>query len=119
MVDGIAKSAEQVQPTEPITHEPIATGVDAMCYEQVPIDIYRFFDTPVGSIDSKDVKILKEISDWAFNGVETLGDGLIRLRNLEIKLGVPTGKDKRPDKIWRWVKMQRNIEDLQKRQEAI
>ena len=118
---GIAKTSEQAQtqPTQPITHEHITEGVDAICYEQVPVDVYAFFDAPVGSMTSKEVERLKDISDWAFSGSRTLGDGLQKLRSLEIQLGMPTGKDTRQDKIWRWVKMQQQIEDLMKRQGAI
>lgn len=119
MVDGIAKTAESVEPSSPITHTSVAEGIDAICYEQVPIDVYKFFNAPLGSMEAKEVSELKEISDWAFQGQSTLGDGMQKMRSLEIELGQPTGDERRHDKMLRWIKMQRQIEDLVKRQGAL
>ena len=116
---GIAKTAAQAQPTEPIAIVSVADGIDALCHEQVPIDVYRFFDMDLSVTGAGDIKKLKAISDWAFTGSETLGDGLTKLRNLEIKLGSPSGNERRHDKLFIWVKMQQQVEELMKRQDSL
>ena len=119
-MEGIAKTAQQATPTPKPEHTHILTGDgNTLRYAEIPVDIYRFFSIDLGTVEEKELSKLKDISDWAFNGVETLGDGLQKLRSLEIKLGTPKSGESRQDKIWQWVKIQRQVDDLLKRQEAI
>ncbi|MHA1853874.1 MAG: hypothetical protein ACTSUF_10280 [Candidatus Heimdallarchaeaceae archaeon] len=118
-MEGIAKTAQRAEiKTEPIIHT-VADPINTICYEEVPVDVFRFFNLLSEQVDNKELDMLKDISKWAFEGVETLGDGLRKLKQLEIQLGVPTGNDRRHDKMWRWIKMQRQIDELRKRQEAV
>lgn len=84
----------------------------------VGIDILRYFNIELNA-DSKTMDKLKEISDWAFQGVDTVGDGLMKLKELELKLGIPSGNDTRENKIYNWIRIQQQIANLQKQQEAL
>ena len=86
--------------------------------KEVGVDILRYFNLGL-DIDAKTTRTLKEISQWAFTDVDTVGDGLLKLKQLEMRLGIPSGNETREDKLFNWIKMQKQIEDLQKRQEAL
>jgi predicted porin len=115
----IAKSAVVEQPQ--ISSVTPSNGITTYDYDGVPIDIIRFFNTDMSRMNTKEKDELLTISKWAFKDVETLGDGLMKLRNLEIKLGRPLGdpESNRRMKIYNWVRIQQHIEDLGKRQEAL
>ena len=116
----IAKSAVVEQPAQ-ITGVTPSNGITTYDYDGVPIDIIRFFNADMNNLERKEKDELALIAKWAFKDVETLGDGLMKLRNLEIKLGRPLGdpESSRRMKIYNWVRIQQHIEDLSKRQEAL
>lgn len=118
MSTGIAKSAEQTKPT-PAPVITNSTQLNTTTYDNIPVDVYRFFGENIGSLEGREKDKLTAISEWAFRDSETVGDGLIKLRNLEMKLGSPSIGEKRYDRLFNWVKMQKQIEDMQKRQEAL
>lgn len=99
-----------------IKGEQPSQGIDTPI--EVSLDVLRFFNADFNA-DSKTMSKLKDVSDWAFEEVGTLGDGLLKLKHLEIKLGQPNGSDSRLDKIHRWILLQRHINDLRKRQESL
>lgn len=118
MSNGIARSSEPSKPIQPPVHQ-TTQGVSSSFWDGIPVDVYRFFGEQIGNLDGKEKDKLKFLSDWAFDGTETVGDGLIKIRNLEMKLGSPSAGEKRYDRLFNWVKMQKHIEDIQKRQEAL
>lgn len=117
-MSGLAKSASQGTPVQAPVH--ITTQVQGTTvWDDIPVDVYRFFGERIGELDGRDKDKVKTVSDWAFDGAETTGDAMIKLRNLEMKLGSPTGNEKRYDRLFNWVKMDRQIQDMRKRQEAL
>lgn len=119
---GIAKSSGQAGSathTVPSPQHITTQGLTTHEYDGIPIDVYRFFGEKLGELGSREKDKLVAVSSWAFKDSETVGDGLLKLRNLEMKLGSPSVGEKRYDRLFNWVKMQRNIEDMQKRQEAL
>ena len=115
---GLAKSATSAIPVSAPVHQ-TTQGVSASPWDDIPVDVYRFFGEQIGNLDGRDKDKVKAVSDWAFEGVEGCGDAMIKLRNLEMKLGSPTGNEKRYDRLYNWVKMDRQIQDMRKRQEAL
>ena len=115
---GIAKSTE----TEiPKVFEPreSATG-EISSVPTVAWDILRFFNVDFNDLNRGSTEEhLKEIEGWTFKDSETLGDGLMKLKNLEIQLGVPNDGETRVTKIYNWVKMEKAINDLKLRQRAL
>jgi len=116
-IQGISKGVPTNSEPIIITHTP-ATQIGAK-EPDVPYDIFRFFAINNDTLDTSVTKKLKDISDWTFKGVETLGDGLMKLKDLEVKLGSPRPNEARYDKIYNWVLVQRDIEELQKKQKAM
>lgn len=110
--------AGKIEPvlTPVLTSEKPSQGIDTPF--EVQVDVLRFFNVDF-NVDGKTMTQLKEISDWTFDNAPTVGDGMLKLRHLEIKLGQPTGNESRIDKLHRWIRLQRNIDDLRKRQEAL
>jgi len=117
-MEGIAKTAGQLTP---ITVAPISpnNGISTLNYEEIPVDVYRHFDLNMGLVESKDIDELKAISSWAFKDAETVGDAMLNIRNLEMKLGTPTGHESRINRVSNWVRLQKQIDDLKNRQESI
>jgi len=117
-MSGLAKSADSVA----VTVAPVHTTTQAVTthqWDDIPVDIYRFFGEQLGNLEGREKDKVKSVSDWAFQGTETVGDAMIKLRNLEMKLGSPSGNEKRYDRLYNWVKMDRQIQDMRKRQEAL
>jgi len=120
MTEGLTRTqVVHEAPSEPTIQRSAEIGIDTVHYDQIPIDVYRFFNVNLGTMDKTEITELQEISKWAFNDSETVGDALVKLRNLEMKLGLPSGKETRQQKLSNWVRMERQIVDLRKRQEAL
>ena len=115
---GLAKSATSAVPVQAPVHT-TTQGVTTTQWDDIPVDIYRFFGEQLGNLEGREKDKVKSVSEWAFDGVETTGDAMIKLRNLEMKLGSPSGNEKRYDRLYNWVKMDRQIQDMRKRQEAL
>ncbi len=115
---GIAKSTNEEAPRVFDSSEVSQASISGV--PTVNWDILRFFDTDIQQLNSGSTEEnLKEIESWVFKDAETLGDGLMKLRNLEIELGTPTNGESRITKIHRWVKMEQHINDLKLRQRAL
>jgi hypothetical protein len=86
----------------------------------VPLDIFSAFGVPLDS-DEKVVGKLKLISDWAKTeiGDGTMGDALLKIRDLETHLGSPSGLNKRYQKVWEYCKMDMYSKELEKKKEAL
>lgn len=115
---GLAKSASQSTPVQAPVHQ-TTQGISATVWDDIPVDVYRFFGEQLGNLDGREKDKVKAVSEWAFKDSETTGDAMIKLRNLEMKLGSPTGNEKRYDRLYNWVKMEKQIMDMRKRQEAL
>lgn len=118
-MEGLVKPQPQIQPQVKFETIDSSKSIGSLTYDSVPIDIYRFFSLDLASVDAKDVSKLKEISSWALKGSDSIGEGLKKLRDLEIRLGMPRGKETRYDKIFNWVGYQNKINDLKQRQESL
>lgn len=114
----IAKSAEVSKPVI-VQSSHVTSSIPTYDYDGIPIDILRFFNIDLGNIENKVKDQLVAVSKWAFNGVESLGDGMKKLRDLEIKLGSPRMDETRYGRLFNWVRFESQIQDLKKRQEAV
>jgi hypothetical protein len=85
----------------------------------VPIDVYGFFDIPPYSLEGKDLDTIKEISDWALGESKSLGDAMVKLRSVESRIGHGRLSDNKMGKIYGYIKLDKQINDLIKRQGAI
>ena len=94
-------------------------GVFTPMVSEVPIDIYNFFNIPPYSLESKELDRLKDIASWTFGDGSSLGDGMMKLRDIELKLGSAKLSEDKLGKISSYIKLARQIEDLRKRQESV
>lgn len=118
MSEGLAKSADvAVKPELKIEHREIQTA-PMTTYDSVPIDVMRMFDADFNT-PKKTMESLKMIADWALGDTETIGDAMQKIRNVERKIGMPQNGETRITKFHNWVRMERTIQDLRKRQEAL
>jgi hypothetical protein len=112
----IAKSTPTT--SEPVSLRPTAPlSGQTYLHDGVAVDIYRHFNVQMETADSKTKDMLKDVSEWAFEG-ESIGDGLQKIRNLERKLGM-SGYRETYSKVWNWIKLQKQVDELTKRQNSL
>jgi len=119
---GIAKSAEQVKIMEAGSPQPVIDhNTEGALINNLPLDIYRVFNEDIVNIKEKDVDKLTDIFEWAKRKCEepTIGNIISVISNLENKLGAPALNEKRYYKMWRYVKLSKHIDDLDKEREAL
>lgn len=115
----IAKSAPQVAQTTAVVEKPSLEGYSSFLYDGVDISVYGFFDLDVGKASDTEKTRLKDIYDWAMSENKSIGDGMQRIRSLETQLGQPPIGTTRLNKLWNWIKISRQIDDLRKRQDSL
>ena len=106
----VKQEAPQAQPTA--TPPPIA-------FDGLPVDFYRLFGVEIGTTAPKELDKLKAIYEWSKDGADTIGDMMQKVSRLESHLGSPALNERRYDKMFRWVKMQKAINEIQKQQDAM
>ena len=123
-MEGIAKSAPQPS-TQTTTTTPTPTSTETpagtLIWEGVPIDLYRQWNINLGTIPQQEISKLKDIYEWAKTKCDepTIGNVLQKISSLENSLGSPAIGEKRWDKVWNFIRLQRQIDDLEKRRDAI
>jgi hypothetical protein len=87
----------------------------------VPIDVYRQFSIELGTIPEREVGKIKDIYEWAKSKCDepTIGNIMQKISSLEQQLGSPALGHQRYDKLWNWVKITKQIDDLDKRRDAL
>ena len=117
---GIARSVEpQRQETE--QREPIeqTEATQVHIKDGVPFDVWQHFDIdPFSHTSNNEKDNLRAIWEWAKKDAETLGDALIKIRELENKLGMG-GYERIHSKMARWVRLTRHIDDKKTEREAL
>jgi len=112
----LAKEAPQpvsiptTAPASPTTQVTNVTG-----YEGIPFEVYRFFNIAPATLKSDDMKQIKEIYKWAES--DGIGDSMVKLRNLEMKIGAPHIGETRYTKIYNWVRVSNIVNSLEKERE--
>lgn len=124
MTEGIAKSAPtsapDSAPQEDIKpREPAKSSVGGILWEGVPISLYRYFNTDVGTADNRSISQMKDIFEWAKRDVGDNGDILQKLRKIELKLGASGYGETRQSRVFNYVKIQQQIDDLTKQRDSL
>ena len=101
----------------PVNPQPM---LSAPSFEGVPVDMIRYFGMDLAKLTSGDIEQLKDINTWAkpIDGEDSIGSRLQKLKALESKLGAPKYHETKLTKVWSWVKMASQIDELRKRQSA-
>jgi len=115
-MERIAKSATVATSIE----TPTFTKTEGtLLYKEVPIDVFRAFEMEMSKVNDREIDRLKDIFSWAKKDSETLGDAMQKISRLEHQLGSPAIGETRYNKIWLWVKLQNQKDDLDKRQDTL
>ena len=90
-------------------------------YDGIPIDVYQMFGMPMEKSTKQGREELKDIYNWASEGIEdkTLGNVMSRIDALELALGTPRAGETRRGRLWGWLKLKRQINDMTKRQRVL
>ena len=122
----LAKSAPQTEPsptlTAPVIGSPMAAGTAKFEWEGIPMDILRTFNVELGNIPTKDLEQLRGISEWAKEQVGpegSIGDMLQAISKVQRQLGAPVLNQRGFTKVAEFVKMQKVIDEMRKRQDSM
>jgi hypothetical protein len=119
----IAKSVTQEvvkSPEKPVAPPP--TGIAGYEWEGVPIDVFRHFGVEMGTVPTKDIEQLREITSWAKSKCAdepSIGNILQKISYIRSQLGSPSLNEKSYAKVWQFVKAQRVIDEMTKRQDSL
>lgn len=123
MQPGLAKEAPQDQPIPvPVQAKEPPQSTSNYEWQGIPIDMFRQFQTDIGTLPTKDVEKLRDISQWAKGKVGpdgTLGDMLQKVSEIQRRLGAPNAGERAYHKVWEFIKLQRVADEAIKRQEAM
>jgi len=121
MSEGLAKSAAQSAPAT-VTAEPQKAASDAfsLSHENVPTNMYRFFNVDMINWSPKQITELQDIYQYARTKSKTKepGEVLKLISDIERQLGSPAMGETRTGKIANYIRITRRIDDLNKEREA-
>lgn len=105
----------QAQPLTP------PTGIAGYEWEGVPVDVFREFQVEMSNVPAKDIEQLREITAWAKSKVDepTVGNVLQQIARLRRELGTPAYNERGYQRVWQFVKMQKAIDEMTKRQNSL
>lgn len=118
----LAKTAEPQVSEQPPKTVAQPSSLSSFEWQGIPIDVLRTFNVDLGTIPTKDLQQIKDITEWAKSkvGVEgTIGDMLAKVSEVRQKLGSPAMNEKSYSKVWEYVKLQRVADEAVKRQQAL
>jgi len=115
----LVKSAVQ-EVSQPIPSVQPPDTISRLDIGGVPVDLFRTFDLQL-ELPEKDMEKLKDIYEWSKIGLDepTIGNSLIKIRNLELRLGSSSMGKEKINKLWNWIRMDMNIKEIRKRQIAL
>jgi hypothetical protein len=121
----LAKSAPPNLPTPeapPVAIVPPPTGLANFEWQGIPIDVCRMFGVELTSMPSRDLEQLRGISEWAKEKVGpegSIGDILSAISKVQRELGAPRINERAYAKVAEFVKMQKVIDEMRKRQDSM
>lgn len=117
-MEGLAKSAPSNAPvTVNISKE--SPAISAMMLDGAPIELYNYFDVEYSNTPDKDKKQLREIFDLIKSETGDMAGVFKKLTDVSIKLGAPSFNETKHGKVWSYLKIASQINELQNRQELL
>lgn len=120
-MSGLAKTAEEVKPVEPVVHAEgakLTSSEGEFNYLGVPVDMFRYFNLDLGKASSSKLEKVDYINGWLKESNESVGDRLMELRKIENKIGM-SGMDSRIDKVWQYMRLSKNMKEMEKKMKAM
>lgn len=123
MSNGIAKSA----PVKEVATEPIKVSSEeaplssTVLWEGVPIEVFRYFNQDLGSLDKNVLSKLKYIHEFSkeSSSDKSLIGVLKSIKDVESKLGAPSFGETRFDRIFNWMKISKSIRHLEEQRNIL
>ena len=113
MEEGMARTAEpNIAPSKPVTQAPPPPSINSK-QEILPMEMYRYFNVNPISKDRTVEKYLGTIYKWASKDSQTLGDSLLKIRDIERKVGTPSFDEHRYTKIYNYIRMRSFVDSMQ------
>lgn len=114
----IAKSAPSATP---VVLEPNQQTVGFNSFEYDGVDLSLFEMYGIDYTDDVARGRLKDINNWISADLEekTIGNVMMKLRDLDTKLGATPAGGRRIDRIWNHLKISQKMKDLMKQQRAL
>lgn len=122
---GVPQPAQQVQrpamvrPPSNMTAAPVATQSIVPMVNGVPIDLIDYFNIDIRNLDSRDSNQLSEVYKLLKSDSETEGDVLLKIGEIERKLGSPTYNETRYGRIWSYLRINSRINEMEKQKKAM
>lgn len=120
-MSGLAKTAESEKPIEKIVHPeaPLSTSSSGeMQYLGIPVDMYAFFDLDLAKASEKQRDKMNFINQTLSKKHESQGERLMALKDMTRKFGM-SGFDTNLEKVYRYLRLSSDIEDLENRRRAL
>lgn len=120
---GVPQPAQQVvRPARPLSNiaaAPVSTQSITPSINGVPISLIDYFNVDIRKMESRDNDQLAEIYKLLKNDSETDSDVILKIGEIERKLGSPTYNETRYGKIWSYVRINSRIADMEKQKRAM
>jgi hypothetical protein len=114
-------SAVETQSVQPQIAPP-PSGIAGYEWEGVPVDIFRHFQVEMGTMPTKDIEQLRDITKWAKSRTvdePSIGNVLREVSRVQRELGAPALNERNYSKVWRFIKAQMVIDEMTKRQQSL
>lgn len=96
--------------TIPQTIQPVSSIESSDKYNGVPIDLFRKFNIPIDSVSGREINQMRDIMDWGKSNNPS--DPITVIDKLHRQLGSPGGNERSYDKLWRFIKLNKVINEL-------
>ena len=104
------------QETTPVVITPTKDPVSMGSFPEAPFDLYTALSVDFYSADNKTKEMVKEIHTWAMEGSKDMGDALLKISELQRRIGMGGNE---LDRVYGWVALNSRINDYQKRQKSL
>lgn len=117
-MEGLAKAAPSLNPA-PIAQPKATQSIAPFMFNGIPFEFINHFNVDIKNMEPRDRDQLIDI--YKILGKETpeIGDVMMRMSEVERKLGSPSFNETRYGKIWSYLKVSERVSDLQKQQKAM
>lgn len=116
---GLAKSAQSQEPVAAPVHQNTEGASTNEHWQEIPMDIYKYFNVDIVALDDNTLHKLKFIKSWAEEGLvdKDIFNVMDRLRAEESKMGASNWWQKRLDRMYDFTKLNSQINRLIKEKE--
>lgn len=94
-------------------------AISSFMFNGAPIEIYDYFDVNYTKADDTTKKQLRDIFDSLKSESGDMAGVFKRLTDVSIKLGSPNFNETRYSKVWSYLKISNQINELQDRQKLL